>query len=80
VSITLVIRSGTPDCDWVHRFSELSDEQLKLWLLGVQEALYAACRSGYDSADEIELGALDADAHQDIETRTRSWNWSTTFD
>ena len=27
---SFVIRCGTPDCDWGHRVSELSDERLKL--------------------------------------------------
>jgi hypothetical protein len=27
---TLVIHCGTPDCDWGHRVSEVSDEQLTL--------------------------------------------------
>jgi hypothetical protein len=27
---SIVIRCGTPDCDWGHKVSELSDEQLKL--------------------------------------------------
>jgi hypothetical protein len=27
---SIVIRCGTPDCDWGHKVSDLSDEQLKL--------------------------------------------------
>ena len=30
VAKTLVIRCGTPDCDWGHKVSDLSDEQPKL--------------------------------------------------
>ena len=28
--MSLVIRCGTPDCDWGHKLSEFSDDQLKL--------------------------------------------------
>ena len=40
----LVIRCGTPDCDWGNKVSELSDEQLEAVLFGISEAPHADAR------------------------------------